>query len=361
MKNCKKTFLLVALAISFNLNSNIALAQDNKTKAEATTETVLPQNVARDALASMKTYENKQIPFSFVYPSNWKATEGAPPTFLKLMEPNSVASVGVTIEPTPPGGTSKGYSDVIEKFLSQDDKNYKKLSEEEITVSGIKAIKKLQTMGQGNAKQIGVYAVKSDNSIAVHFTCLNGLYSELEPVFNKMIESIKIGDGKVTMAPAQAGPSVSPKSVAEASLASTKDYKSKDTGFSFAYPSNWEMNEGTPPNIFSLSEPHRVSNVRLSVEPAPQDSTSKMYADACLKYATAEDPDLLKVLTEEEISLGGAKVVKRVFARKGEEVKQIGIYYVKDQKAHALHFACMNDYFKDLEPVFNKMIETTKF
>lgn len=46
-------------------------------------------------------------------------------------------------------------------------------------------------MGKGTVKQIGVYAVKNDISYALHCACLNEYFSELEPVFNKVIESTK--------------------------------------------------------------------------------------------------------------------------------------------------------------------------
>ncbi len=198
-----KTELSLVYALSLGiLLSSACFAEDtssNSTPAssEATGAAVSANDEAKQAakvaLSATKDFKHAEMNFSLSYPANWESKEIGAPFLIKIKDPSNRASISAVVEATPPGGTSAMYAKAVEAYMNKiPENNYKILSEEEITLCGAKAVKRLQTMGDHDANQLAIYLVKDGKSFSIHCTAFLDYFKSFEPVFNKFIESVKL-------------------------------------------------------------------------------------------------------------------------------------------------------------------------
>ncbi len=150
---------------------------------------------AKAASSSTKPFKHTEPDVAIEYPGNWTIVEVKAPFLFKMRDPSGRANINGSFEPVPADMTHVAFAKAVEDLYgTRPEMHYKKISEEEITVSGIKAIKRLHTLGEEDkpAKQMSVYFTRDSVGYSVNCTTLPAWYTQFEPIFNKVIESVKL-------------------------------------------------------------------------------------------------------------------------------------------------------------------------
>lgn len=186
----RKALMLVGSVALVSAMTNLCAMSKEESKSSAASS----NEVSQKNLPVMKTFKHGEIEFSIVYPEGWEVPDFGSPYLLKAIDPNRKANLNAAVEQAL--GTSKDFAQRTAEFMSKNpDDHYQIISTEDTTICGEKAVKRIQTMGDGkdfSAKQMAIYVVKNNISYVVNFTCTAESYAEYEPIFNKIIESIKI-------------------------------------------------------------------------------------------------------------------------------------------------------------------------
>lgn len=190
MFHLRKAFVLVGSVALVSAITNLTAIS----KEESKTQNASSNAVSQNNLPVMKTFKHAEIEFSIDYPEGWAVPDFGSPYLLKAKDPNGKANINAAVEQAL--GTSKDFAQRTAEFMSKNpDDHYQIISTEDTTICGEKAVKRIQTMGDGkdfSAKQMAIYVVKNNISYVVNLTCTAESYAEYEPIFNKMVESIKI-------------------------------------------------------------------------------------------------------------------------------------------------------------------------
>ncbi|MCW5823111.1 MAG: hypothetical protein KIT34_09930 [Cyanobacteria bacterium TGS_CYA1] len=190
MPYLQKVFMLVGSVALVSAMTNLSAIS----KEESTSSAASGNEVSQKNLPVMKTFKHGEIEFSIDYPEGWEVPDFGSPYLLKAKDPNRKANLNAAVEQAL--GSSKDFAQRTAEFMAKNpDDHYQIVSTEDTTICGEKSVKRIQTMGDGKdfiAKQMSIYVVKNNISYVVNCTCTAESYPEYEPVFNKIIESIKI-------------------------------------------------------------------------------------------------------------------------------------------------------------------------
>lgn len=149
---------------------------------------------AKAAAAAFKTFKHPEVKFSMEYPANWEIEEVNAPFLMKMRDPSGRANINGSFEKAP-GMTHLTFAKAVEDlYNAKPEVNYKKISENEITIDGVKAIKRIHNLGETGkpAQQMSIYFVKDDVGYSVNCTTLPAWFANFEPIFNKSIDSVKL-------------------------------------------------------------------------------------------------------------------------------------------------------------------------
>lgn len=159
--------------------------------------------VAKQALASMAQFKNASGTFSMDYPSTWERSEKVePPMIFHVATYKGTVNLSVTEEDEPKDVGSAEYAKATDEAIAKTTAlgNLKKLEETEISLNGTPAHKRIHLIGtetkdgkQLQIRQIMVLACKGGKGYCITGSVLADWLPQFEPVFNKMIDSIKIG------------------------------------------------------------------------------------------------------------------------------------------------------------------------
>lgn len=150
---------------------------------------------AREALKGTKSFKHSNMNLSFDYPANWNQEESEPPILFKMRAPTRNASINGSGESAPDLNHLTLAQAVEDLYAENPELYFKKLSQEEITIGGTtKAVKRIYTTGDSpkKAKQLSLFWVKDGNGYTINCTTKEHGFAQYEPVFNKIIKSIKL-------------------------------------------------------------------------------------------------------------------------------------------------------------------------
>lgn len=154
------------------------------------------------ALRSMKTLRDPSG-FSMDYPASWEALPTVPGMLLKIRIFGGKVNVIVTAEDEPPGTTIAQYEQGVEEAVA---KNYpqlkfNKLSSRDIEIGGLPARRRIYAVetpaSDGRlvpGRQLSVVCIKANKAYLISGSALEDWFPQFEPVFDRMIGSIKFSD-----------------------------------------------------------------------------------------------------------------------------------------------------------------------
>ncbi len=152
--------------------------------------------MAKEALVATKPYIKTDPKISIEYPANWKVENVKGNDLFKMRNVEGGASMSGMVQ-VAPLMTSESYAKAVQDIYSFRPRGklvHKKYSEEEITIDGVKAVKIIHNQGGLNhsVKVLSVYFVKGDLAYTINCGSKEIWFAQFEPVFNKVIESIKL-------------------------------------------------------------------------------------------------------------------------------------------------------------------------
>ncbi len=150
---------------------------------------------AKSAMADMKTYKDKKSGYTVDYPSSWELKETVPPYSFKFFAYNGQVNVNGAIDEVPADATAEMYATAVKEYMSsQPGYAYKIISEKPVKIAGVDGIQRVQqiTHEDFTGNQIAVYFVANSKAYQFNGTTIAEEYSVFEPVFQKMIDSIKL-------------------------------------------------------------------------------------------------------------------------------------------------------------------------
>lgn len=155
---------------------------------------------AEKSLSSMKEFKEPGGSFSMSYPASWEVAEKVEaPVIFKAALFHGTVNMSVTGEDLPEGTSSKAYADATDEAIKKAIKNdIKKESEVDVDLQGSPARKRIHSLSaesEGkiiNVEQTMVLCAKGKKGYCITFSSLQEWFAQFEPVFNKIIESIKI-------------------------------------------------------------------------------------------------------------------------------------------------------------------------
>lgn len=207
---------VAAVAISLGgASTPTALADSSKTGAAsggpASVEEVKTPDAIKEKLLSsinksmQKMAEFKHGPFSMKYPSNWRKSGGVcePGQIMMYQTEQGLVSVIVGVQKITDKDTLAAYNqarvDGLKKALGS---KMTVISNSPLSVKGAKA---MQLTYRGDIDQDGklfkvrqqqVLAINGDTAYNAQFNAPDELFGDFQPVFNAMIDSMVIADGK---------------------------------------------------------------------------------------------------------------------------------------------------------------------
>ena len=155
------------------------------------------------SLASMAEFTEPGGAFSMSYPTNWERNEKLEaPQILNIQDFKGVVSLSVSSEEEPKEVTTAQYAkltdETIAKVVAAD--AISDVLETDISLNGTPAKKRTHLIASGsgkdkiNVKQVMILAAKNGRGYCITGSALQDWFPQFEPLFNKMIESIKIKD-----------------------------------------------------------------------------------------------------------------------------------------------------------------------
>lgn len=200
----KKLTILIALFSSLAVsNAAPSFAEDGATPPTA--QNTSPPGTGLDAkslaeavksaMADMKSFKDEKSGYSIDYPSSWESKEVKPPMTFKIFGYNGQVNVNGAIDEVSTDTTAQMYADAVKEYMStQPGYAFKIISEKAVKIAGIDGIQRVQQINHGNfsGHQIAVYFVTNSKAYQFNGTAITDEYPFFEPLFQKMIDSIKL-------------------------------------------------------------------------------------------------------------------------------------------------------------------------
>lgn len=156
---------------------------------------------AKSALADMKTYKDEKSGYTIDYPSSWELRDSEPPYSFKFFAFNGQVNAYGAMDEVPADVTARMFAAVVKEHMSsQPGYAYKMISEKPVKIAGVDGIQRVQqiTHEGSTGNQIAVFFVTNSKAYQFNGTAIAEEYSVFEPVFQKMIDSIKLEKGTKT-------------------------------------------------------------------------------------------------------------------------------------------------------------------
>jgi hypothetical protein len=156
---------------------------------------------AEMALRSMKTFKDPSG-FAMDYPASWDDTPTLPGMLLTVRNLKGTVNLNVSVEDQPPGTTVAQYEQAVDELVARKfpQLKYQKLTSRDMEISGLPArvrISSVEIHSDGKvipARQIAVFCMKGNKAYLINGSAMEDWFPQFEPVFNRMISSIKISD-----------------------------------------------------------------------------------------------------------------------------------------------------------------------
>lgn len=198
----KKLALLVALFSSLSTAGTLPSIAEEQTAAPAKpTPTIIDAKTLEDsvktALADMKTFKDEKSGYTLDYPSSWQLKEYEAPMCFKVFAFEGGVNVNSAVEEIPTNATAQDYADAVKDFIAKKPEyHFKSISETKVKVAGVDAVQRVQEMGDAEflGRQLAVYFVKNNKAYTFNGTTESKQFSLFEPVFQKMVDSIKLAN-----------------------------------------------------------------------------------------------------------------------------------------------------------------------
>lgn len=153
----------------------------------------------RLATTSMQSIKSLNLPkekFSISAPSNWITKEATLPYIYKASTPQNEADVHVTVGDCDDDSSASFAKSVIFYLRKDPDISVENCSDQEVLISGVKAIRRQQTLVIKGSRiwQLCYYIVKSGKAFGFNASTDERTGKILTPVFDKMATSIQINE-----------------------------------------------------------------------------------------------------------------------------------------------------------------------
>lgn len=197
----KKLALLIALFSSLTTAGTLpCFAEETAAPAKPAPKVIDAKTLedsVKTALADMKTFKDEKSGYTVNYPSSWQLKEYEAPMCFKVFAFEGGVNVNSAVEEVPANATAQDYADAVKDFIAKKPEyNFKSISETKVKVDGVDAVQRVQEMGDAEfmGRQLAVYFVKNNKAYTFNGTAESKEFPYFEPVFQKMVESIKLAN-----------------------------------------------------------------------------------------------------------------------------------------------------------------------
>lgn len=322
-----------------------------KTVAATKTPTKVSTPVPTVTKVSYKTYTAET--FSVGYPSSWQSSKQSD-TDLDIFRFDSGKQKNAFIVLASKNrelGTLDEETDIYQNFVSGTQQNFKVLSKESTTVSGMPA-KKIIATGTADTIPIKsnlVVTVSGGRAYLFWFYDQESAFSGDEPMIGEIMKSVKIVVQPVTPVPTK-------------TPAPMKSFQDSEKRFSLLYPGDWISQQSTSDkyiDVYSFNEPGNEAKFTSVVTKNQIVSSLDLRWKNELDYAKKNHPGY-KLIESGDTKLGGFPAKKAVYTWTQDKVpvKDIMIMTVTGNREYSLTFTTSEKGYETYKPTFEKTISS---
>jgi len=384
----KVTFCFITIVLILTLGG-IGLTQGlpSLTESSPTPPTTPPASVTVPS-SNLLPYSNPTHGFSFIYPSNWKQnTEVDGTGFLKtrfnLYEGGNMVAVFSVFTDQVESSLSQ-FAITQEKIIMnpQEMPGYKKINEEEISLGGLPAIKRLYTYNfidsennfQALVKGVDIYLVENNKGYVLAGEAVQDIFDRILPDTEIFFNSFKLsGEESEIITPVSVLPpvTITPEPPFSSNLF---QYSEPTFSFSFNFPDNWkkyEEVEGTLKAELGFWEgDYLLSCFYVFVNDTDLSLSQYSMQEEEWMMNPQNMADYRKI-SEEAINIGSLPAIQRLYTytfitndNSKIPLKAIDVYIVNNNKSYMLVGEVDQDkfdrMFADLAIMFNSFAITVE-
>lgn len=329
------------------------------------------KDTAADYKEDLIKYDSPDADFTFEFSPSWKPTKVEPATnavaFANTASSNPRSQFVIIYLPhtvgAPKTGILKRYKDSTAESIQENNRSMKNVELHRTKIGGEDAVLTVFDEISDNrhpTRNKSYRFYHKGGTVMMDFEAATDDFSIYEPIFDAIAASFAFTEQKVKTLPEKKEPAKIEKYI---------QYRSPGTNFTFEYPSGWDTNYSVETyNLEALSfkEPENSKDpANFIIWYEGHDSgyyKNKNLSDEIKRTVRGIYKDDL--IAQETVPLAGEKaelLIYRAGAR-GSGTTLNKVYYLYHEGGKAvLFFSCIEQYFKDYEPVFDKIAESFKF
>jgi hypothetical protein len=138
-----------------------------------------------------------------------------------------------------------------------------------------------------------------------------------------------------------------------AALTGGKRYTDPEDRFAVSVPTNWVQGTGGN-NAVSFAPPDNAANFTVTLDRVPGNTTLDAYNTAAEQQLRSQFANYAPVSLD-KVTVGGQQAYKRVSRAtvQGQSIQFVQVYFIDDNMAHVLTFACLPADYDRLARIFD--------